>query len=34
MIYLTWLVRPKNYNIGKRHKIQKFKIYFAPIVIF
>jgi hypothetical protein len=34
MIYLIWLVHPNIYNIGKRLKIQTFKIYFPLTFIF
>ncbi len=34
MVYLIWKVHPKNYNISKRPKIQKCKIYFPITFIF
>jgi hypothetical protein len=34
MVHLTWLIHPKFYNIDKRPKIQKFKIYFSPFFFF
>jgi len=34
MVYLLWQVHSKIYNIGKRLKIFKCKIYFPPTLIF